>query len=69
MALISLLHMVYYTLRFFLLQCYREMRVTFRLLEHSQKSHTKKKGSQRSSCQLSYTFCPDFVNLYNKPVA
>ena len=38
-------HIVYYTLRFtfFLLQCYWEMWATFRHLEHSQKSHTKKK--------------------------
>ena len=37
-------HIVYYTLRFtfFLLQCYWEMWATFRHLEHSQKSHTKK---------------------------
>ena len=38
-------HIVYYTLHFtfFLLQWYWEMWATFRHLEHSQKSHTKKK--------------------------
>ena len=37
-------HIVYYTLHFtfFLLQCYWEMWATFRHLEHSQKSLTKK---------------------------
>ena len=41
MTLISHRTLVYYTLHF-LLQCYWEMWVTFRHLEHSQKSHTKK---------------------------
>ena len=48
----------------FLLQCYWEMWVIFRHLEHSQKSHTKIKGSQRFCSWFSCTFCPDFVDLY-----
>ena len=40
------------------------MWVIFRHLEHSQKSHTKIKGSQRFSSWFSCTFCPDFVDLY-----
>ena len=51
----------------FLLQCYWEIWVIFRHLEHSQKKPYKK-GLQRFSSWFSFTFCPDFVDLYNKPV-
>ena len=33
------------------------------------KKAIQKKSSQHSSCRFSCTFCPDFVNLYNKPGA
>ena len=51
----------------FLLPCYWEMWVIFRHLEHSQKKPYKK-VLQRFSSWFSFTFCPDFVDLYNKPV-
>ena len=61
-------HIVYYTLRFTFFTT-----VLLGDVSHFQISGTftkkpYKKGSQHSSCRFSCTFCPDFVNLYNKPL-
>ena len=66
MTLISHRTLVYYNLHVFTTVLLGDM-------SHFQTSGTftkkpYKKGSQRFSSWFSCTFCPDFVDLYNKPV-
>ena len=66
MTLFSHRTLVYYTLHVF-------TTVLLGDVSHFQTSETftkkpYKKGLQRFSSWFSFTFCPDFVDLYNKPV-